>query len=142
MIDFLAQHLPELIMSLVTAGALGLCGWFHQQTINYQKLLKEQENERVQELIKEQIEPLVTELKDIRKYVKDFEKRETAQVNLIISFYKQNLISLCETYLKQGYITTEQYKYLSEFYKVYKDLGGNGQGRDYYNKATCLPIKD
>ena len=87
MIDFLTQHLPELIMSLVTAGALGLCGWFHQQTINYQKLLKEQEDERVQELIREQIEPLVTELKDIRKYVKDFEKRETAQVNLIISFF-------------------------------------------------------
>ena len=81
MIDFLAQHLPELIMSLITAGALGLCGWFHQQTTNYQKLLKEQEDERVQELIRKQIEPLVTELKDIRKYVKDFENNEKPDLN-------------------------------------------------------------
>lgn len=142
MLDFLAQHLFELIMSLITAGALGLCGWFHQQTTNYQKLLKKQEDEHIKVLIADQIKPLTEEMKNIREYIESFESRETNQMNLMISYQKQNLISLCEHCLKQGYLTPEEYKQLSEVYKIYKDMGGNGQGKDYYEKATRLEIRD
>ena len=47
-------------------------------------------------------------------------------------------MSLCKQYIKQGYITPEQYDQLTEFYKVYHDLGGNGQAKEFYDKAVSL----
>ena len=48
-------------------------------------------------------------------------------------------MSLCKQYIKQGYITPEQYDQLTEFYKIYHDLGGNGQAKEFYDKALSLP---
>ena len=38
-------------------------------------------------------------------------------------------------------MTQEQYDQLSEFYKLYTALGGNGQAKEYYEKAIKLEIK-
>ena len=62
-------------------------------------------------------------------------------MNLIIASYRYRLIQLCKTFLNQNYITVAQMEQLSEFYKVYRGLGGNGPAEDYYNKAIQLPIK-
>ena len=63
-------------------------------------------------------------------------------MNLIVASYRFRLIQLCKIYLKQRYITQDQYDQLTEFYKVYEGLGGNGQAKDYYEKAVRLEIRD
>lgn len=62
-------------------------------------------------------------------------------MQLIISSYKFRLVQLCKAYIKQGYMTQEQYDQLSEFYRIYSELGGNGQAKEYYELALELPIK-
>ena len=39
-------------------------------------------------------------------------------------------------------MSSEQYEQLMEFYKVYSGMGGNGQGKEYFEKAIKLPIKN
>ena len=39
-------------------------------------------------------------------------------------------------------MTSDQYEQLSEFFKVYSGLGGNGQAKAYYDKAMELPVRD
>ena len=39
-------------------------------------------------------------------------------------------------------MTEQQFEQLSEFYKLYTALGGNGQAQQYYEKTTALEIKD
>ena len=63
-------------------------------------------------------------------------------MGLIISYYRYRLIALCKLYLRQGYMTESQYDQLTEFYKLYHGLGGNGQAKEYYEKAIELPIKN
>jgi hypothetical protein len=62
-------------------------------------------------------------------------------MNLIIASYRYRLIQLCKAFLSQGYITTSQMEQLTEFYKVYTGLGGNGAAKVYYDKAINLPTK-
>lgn len=38
-------------------------------------------------------------------------------------------------------MTQSEYDQLVEFYKVYSGLGGNGQAKEYYEKATKLKIR-
>ena len=71
------------------------------------------------------------------KYDRAKEKREFQKLN------KQNQkIQLCKLYLKQGYMTQPQYDQLSEFFKLYSNLGGNGQAKEYYEKTMKLQIKE
>jgi hypothetical protein len=37
-------------------------------------------------------------------------------------------------------MTQNEYDQLTEFYKIYIGLGGNGQAKEYYEKAIDLPI--
>lgn len=66
---------------------------------------------------------------------------EKTHMNLIIASYRFRLVQLCKGFLAQGYITPAQMEQLSEFYKLYTGLGGNGQAKMYYEKAVALPFK-
>ena len=57
-----------------------------------------------------------------------------------IIFYKYLLIDTCKDYIAMGGMTQYQFDRLAEWYKIYKTLGGNGQGDLYYKKAVALPI--
>ena len=39
-------------------------------------------------------------------------------------------------------MNTDQYKQLTEMYKVYSALGGNGQAKEIFDKTCQLQIKD
>jgi hypothetical protein len=39
-------------------------------------------------------------------------------------------------------MTYSQYEQLTEFYKLYVGLGGNGQAKEFYDKVIKLPIHD
>ena len=54
--------------------------------------------------------------------------------------YNKKLIEMSDM-LEKEEITQEQYDQLSEFYRIYSGLGGNGQAKEYYELALELPIK-
>lgn len=142
MVEFLSKYGIELVMSLITAGALAFCKYMHSQMKNYKKLLEEKGRDELDDEIDKKLEPIVQEIEELRKYIREVDINESNRINLIIASYRFRLIQLCQIYLHQGYMTNEQYKQLSEFFKVYSGLGGNGQAKEYYDKTMELPVKD
>ena len=142
MIEFLSKYGVELVMSLITAGALAFCKYMHSQMKNYKKLLEEKDHDELDNEIDKKLEPIVQEIEELRKYIREVDLNENNRINLIIASYRFRLVQLCQIYLRQGYITSDQYEQLSEFFKVYSGLGGNGQAKAYYDKAMQLPVKD
>ena len=142
MIEFLSKYGVELVMSLITTGALAFCKYMHSQKENYKKLLEEKDHDKLDNEIDEKLEPIVQEIEELRKYIREVDINDNNRINLIIASYRFRLIQLCQIYLHQGYMTSSQYEQLSEFFKVYSGLGGNGQGKEYYEKAMELPVRD
>ena len=126
MVEFLSKYGLELVMSLITAGALAFCKYMYSQMKNYKKLLEEKDHDELNDEIDKKLEPIVQEIEELRKYIREVDVNENNRINLIISSYKFRLIQLCQIYLHQEYMTSDQYEQLSEFFKVYSGLGGNG----------------
>ena len=142
MVEFLSKYGVELVMSLITAGALAFCKYMHGQMKNYKKLLEEKDHDELNDEIDKKLEPIVQEIEELRKYIREVDVNENNRINLIIASYRFRLVQLCQIYLHQGYMTNGQYEQLSEFFKVYSGLGGNGQAKEYYDKAMELPVRD
>ena len=142
MVEFLSKYGLELVMSLITAGALAFCKYMHSQMKNYKKLLEEKDHDELNDEIDKKLEPIVQEIEELRKYIREVDVNENNRINLIIASYRFRLVQLFQIYLRQGYMTSDQYEQLSEFFKVYSGLGGNGQAKAYYDKAMQLPVKD
>ena len=66
------------------------------------------------------------EIEELRKYIREVGAIEKSHMDLIISSYRFRLVQLCREFIKQGYVTQPQYDQLTEFYKLYTGLGGNG----------------
>ena len=60
--------------------------------------------------------------------------------NLIINSYKFRLIQLCKSHLRDNYITESDFEQITEMYKLYHGLGGNGQAQEYYEKVMKLEV--
>lgn len=142
MVEFLSKYGVELVMSLITAGALAFCKYMNSKMKNYKKLLEEKDHDELDDEIDKKLEPIVQEIEELRKYIREVDVNENNRMNLIIASYRFRLVQLCQIYLRQGYITSDQYEQLSEFFKVYSGLGGNGQAKAYYDKAMQLPVKN
>ena len=140
--SFLGNHLVEILFGLIAAGALAFCKYLHSQIKNYKTLLDEKKDERMETAIDERLEPIVAEIEELRKYIRDVGQVEKHHMDLIVSSYRFRLVQLCKEFIRQGYITQPQYDQLTEFYKLYEALGGNGQAKDYYDKAIMLDIKN
>ena len=108
----------------------------------YQKLAEEKKDEELEELIEEHIAPIKEDLNNLRSFVLEEEKISERHIEIILASYRFRLIQLCQSFLKQGYMTSEQYEQLVEFFKVYSGLGGNGQAKEYYERTLKLPLKD
>lgn len=142
MLEFFTANWATVLLSLITAGALAFCRWSWKQATTYKNLLKEKEDERLDDLIDTKLEPIVKDIEQLREYIRKTDEKETYKIDLIVSSYRFRLIQLCKVYLKQGHMTQEQYDQLVEFYKVYVGLGGNGQAKQYYDKTIELPIRE
>ena len=142
MVEFLSKYGVELVMSLITAGALAFCKYMNSKMKNYKKLLEEKDHDELDNEIDKKLEPIVQEIEELRKYIREVDVNENNRINLIIASYRFRLVQLCQIYLHQGYMTGDQYEQLSEFFKVYSGLGGNGQAKAYYDKAMELPVRD
>lgn len=140
--EILTKYTLDIFLGLISAGALAFCKYMYSQMKNYKKLLEEKDHDELNDEIDKKLEPIVQEIEELRKYIREVDVNENNRINLIIASYRFRLIQLCQIYLHQGYMTGDQYEQLSEFFKVYSGLGGNGQAKEYYNKAMKLPVKD
>ena len=139
--EFLANNWAAVLLSLTTAGALAFCRWAWKQMQVYRSLLEEKEGDKFDDRIDDKLNPVVDEIEQLRDYIRNVDIEEKRKLDLIISSYRYRLVQLCKLYLKQGYMTQDQFEQLSEFYKVYHGLGGNGQAEEFYDKTRSLPIK-
>lgn len=139
---FIAQHFIEIFFGLISAGLLAFCRYIYSQMKMYQKLAEEKKDEELEELIEEHIAPIKEDLNNLRSFVLEENKISERHVEIILASYRFRLIQLCQSFLKQGYMTSGQYEQLVEFFKVYTGLGGNGQAKEYYERTLKLPLKD
>lgn len=142
MSTFIAQHFIEIFFGLISAGLLAFCRYIYTQMKMYQKLAEEKKDEQLEELIEEHIAPIKEDLNNLRSFVLEEKKISERYVGIILASYRFRLIQLCQSFLKQGYMTSGQYEQLVEFFKVYAGLGGNGQAKEYYERTLKLPLKD
>ena len=139
--EFIAAHWASILLSLITAGALAFCRWTWKQMKTYRSLLEEKEQNQLDDTIDAKLEPVIHEIEELRQYIRKVDIEEERKLNLIIASYRYRLVQLCRIYLKQGFMTQDQFEQLSEFYKMYRGLGGNGQAEEFYDKTRALPIK-
>lgn len=139
---FITKHFLEIIFGLISTGSLAFCKYLHKEKKKYQKLVDEKRQEELDETIDKKIEPIIHEIEELRSYIRNVSEIEKNHISLIISSYRFRLIQLCKQYLKQGYMTQSQYDQVSEFFKLYHELGGNGQAEQYYDKTMKLEIRD
>ena len=137
--------------------------------IRYQELLEYEQDDKTKKAIEVQLDPIYKELEEIRKRVFDLQDYHMGDVNLIrkamddredamraeaqarlkliddnldliISSYKYRLVELCKGLEQHGFMYQYQYDHLSEFYHLYRNLGGNGQAQEYFEKV-CKELK-
>ena len=126
--------------SVISAGAVSLAAYMWKQAANYKKLLKKEEHEAMDEHIEAKIQPIIDDMEGLRDYVRQVDKDEQHKINLIVQSYRYRLSQLCRIYLRQGYITFEQYDQLNEFYHLYVGLGGNGEAKALYERVIALDL--
>lgn len=144
----LAEWGTEILFGLISAAVMGYAKWHGdklkkekiQAEENAQLIAEQKLDKKISDSIDIELEPIYQELEDLRKYCRENENLEKSHMNLIVASYRFRLIQLCKGFLNQGFITTAQMEQLTEFYKLYTGLGGNGQAQIYYNKAMQLPL--
>lgn len=143
--ELLAEWGMEILFALISAGILGYAKFrtreLRRELQSARELAAAQERQQIEDTIEIHLEPVYQELEELRKYIRETENIEKTHMNLIIASYRFRLVQLCKGFLAQGYITPPQMEQLSEFYKLYTGLGGNGQAKMYYEKAVALPFK-
>jgi hypothetical protein len=162
MVEFISDYALELICTLITTATLGYAKHLHSQKKRFEQILQEDQNRRYRQMILDEIDPIVEELRRLNDKVtsavadlraeatnahtqmyQDLEqvtKRNDKNLELIINSYKFRLIQLCKTHLRDGWISQDDFDQVCEMYKLYHGLGGNGQAHDYYERVMKLPV--
>lgn len=162
--EILTEYGLEIFFGLVSAGLLAYCKNLWSQKKELEKHKEEDMTRLHRQMILDEIEPITAELVRIKNELqtnintlrseadnihanmyKDLElvtKKNDKNLELIINSYKFRLIQLCKTHLRDGYITQDAFDQVTEMYKLYHGLGGNGQAQDYYERVMELEIHE
>lgn len=168
--EILTKYALEIFFGLVSAGALAFCKSLWNKNKKLEEMQKADQNRQYRQMIIDEIEPIIDELtrlkNDIIKVENEAKNALTTakssadaehkvmyadlnkvqaenekNFNLIINSYKFRFIQLCKTHLRDGYITNSDFEQITEMYKLYHGLGGNGQAQEYYEKVLELEIR-
>ena len=82
-----------------------MCKYFHSQAKKHKAELQAKEREDLENTIDAKLEPVLEEIEDLRKYIRETKEIEKTHIGLIVSSYRFRLVQLCRLYLKQGYMT-------------------------------------
>lgn len=160
--EILTEYGLEIFFGLVSAGLLAFCKHLWSQKKELEKSKETEKNREYRQMIVDEIEPIVEELHRVKtnleanlteaqkhadethaEMYKDLElvtKKNDKNLKLIINSYKFRLIQLCKTHLRDGWILEVDFEQITEMYKLYHGLGGNGQAQEYYDKVLELEI--
>ena len=70
-------------------------------------------------------------------------EKDSKQGKMLKGLGHDRICCLAEGYLKQGYISREDYENLHDYlYLPYRDLGGDGTAQKLMNEVDRLPIRD
>ena len=168
--EILTKYAVEIFFGLVSAGLLGFCKHLISKNKQLEEMQKADSNRQYRQMIVDEIEPIINELtrlkteitavdinaktalsqfqvvcdKEHERMYDDLNKvqaKNEENFKLIINSYKFRLIQLCKTHIRDGYITESDFEQITEMYKLYHGLGGNGQAQEYYDKVLELEIK-
>jgi hypothetical protein len=128
--EILSKYMLEIFFGLISAGALGFCRYVWKEKKRLEGLVDENKNKQLRQMILSEIEPIVAELTKIKMDMHDLETKEDREIKLIVDSYKFRLIQLCKTHLADGWITQSEFDQITELFKLYTALGGNGQAED------------
>ncbi len=160
--EILTNYALEIFFGLVSAGALGYCRRLVAQKRRLEEYVAEDQNRKYRQMIIDEIEPIIEEIHRVSNNLtksidtlkqeadkthsimyKDLEivtRKNDKNLELIINSYKFRLIQLCKSHLRDGWITSDEFEQITEMYKLYTGLGGNGQAKDYYDRVMELDI--
>jgi hypothetical protein len=168
--EILTKYALEIFFGLVSAGALAFCKHLYSKNKKLEEMQKADQNRQYRQMILDEIEPIVDELSRLKSEItgvdnnaktmvsqlkadadathnvmyqdlKKVEDENVRNLNLIVNSYKFRLIQLCKTHLRDNFITEADFEQITEMYKLYHGLGGNGQAQEYYEKVLKLEIK-
>ena len=161
--EILTEYGIEIFFGLVTSGLLAYCKHLYAQKKELEKREKEDMTRLQRQMILDEIEPLVEEIHRVKTSLdqkvndlrheadqthtamyKDLEivtKKNDKNLELIINSYKFRFIQLCKTHLRDEYITQDEFDQITEMFKLYSGLGGNGQAEEYYERVLALPLR-
>ena len=168
--EILTKYALEIFFGLISAGALAFCKHLWGKNKKLEEMQKADQNRQYRQMILDEIEPIIEEISRLKNEINQVNTNAQASLkkfqtnaqqehqqmyadlnkvqdenkknfNLIINSYKFRLIQLCKTHLRDGYITESDFEQISEMYKLYHGLGGNGQAQEYYDKVLELDIR-
>lgn len=80
------------------------------------------------------------EIDDLKEAIEALQSLNTLQSEMLRGIGHDRIIFLGEHYLRQKYITPEEYENLHDYlYKPYRALGGNGTAEKIMNEVMRLP---
>ena len=167
--EIITKYALEIVFGLISTGALAFCKYLLTQNKKLKELQEADKNRQNRQMILDEIEPIIDEIARLKNEISQLEIQgknnivelqntadaehkqmyedlkkthdETLKaLELIINSYKFRLIQLCKTHLRDGYITESDFEQITEMYKLYSGLGGNGQAQEYYDKVLELDI--
>lgn len=168
--EILRDYAIEIFFGLVSTGLLAFCKHLYSKNKKLEQMQEADQNRRHRQMILDEINPIIDELTHLKsdlnavdtnakvslaEFKAEAEKthehmyedlnriqgENDKNFNLIINSYKFRLIQLCKTHLRDDYITESDFEQITEMYKLYHGLGGNGQAQEYYDKVLKLEIK-
>ena len=153
--EILTKYALEIFFGLVSAGALAFCKHLWSKNKKLEEMQKADQNRQYRQMILDEIHPITdakvnlaqfkTEAELTKQHMYDdlnkIQGKNEENFKLIINSYKFRLIQLCKTHLRDGFISESDFEQITEMYKLYHGLGGNGQAQEYYDKVLELEIK-
>ena len=168
--EILTKYALEIFFGLVSAGALAFCKHLYGKNKKLEEMQKADQNRQYRQMILDEIEPIINEITRLKSEItavdtnakvaltqfkteaditkqhmyddlNEVQAKNDENFKLIINSYKFRLIQLCKTHIRDGYISESDFEQITEMYKLYTGLGGNGQAAEYYDKVLDLQIK-
>ena len=168
--EILTKYAVEIFFGLVSAGALAFCKHLYSKNKKLEEMQKADQNRQYRQMILDEIEPIINEITRLKSEItkvdtdakvaltqfkteadatkqcmyddlNEIQAKNDENFKLIINSYKFRLIQLCKTHIRDGYISESDFEQITEMYKLYHGLGGNGQAQEYYDKVLELEIK-
>ena len=168
--EILTKYALEIFFGLVSAGALAFCKHLYSKNKKLEEMQKADQNRQYRQMILDEIEPIINEITRLKSEItkvntdakvaltqfkteadatkqcmyndlNEVQAKNDENFKLIINSYKFRLIQLCKTHIRDGYISESDFEQITEMYKLYHGLGGNGQAQEYYDKVLELEIK-